>query len=163
MLANVIGRGAQLSPTDIMDVRIAYGAAECPLPPPSNPVGAFVLGDSRVADLAAGHSVSDRLDESDAQWANGRRYHSYEYAGTSGEVLTVRMDPVGGEELDPYLLVFRGGPGERLVAQNDDLDRRTRSAELSIALEHGRYTIVATSYAANEVGGYRAGRQQHPS
>jgi hypothetical protein len=79
-------------------------------------------------------------------------FQSYSFSGSTGDIVTVRMDATGGN-LDPKLFLL--DPNGNVVGSNDDaLNANTTNAEIGnqTLVSDGLYTIVATRYGL-QVGG----------
>jgi hypothetical protein len=116
-------------------------------------LGALALGSSiAIAQerLAVGGSVSGELATSDAALPTGAHYDSYQIDGRAGQRLEIRLN---SDALDPYLQI--DGPDGFTLANDDDPDNGLNSRIVVRLPADGRYTIMATSYAARETGAYR--------
>ena len=89
------------------------------------------------------------LAAGDSQLSTGEYYDAWEFDGTNGQVLRIRMD---SSALDPYL-TLRGPAGTSL--DNDDRQPGDLNAEIVITLPMtARYQIMTTSYQPGETGAY---------
>lgn len=100
--------------------------------------------------LTPGSAVDGRLQRGDSQLDTGEFFDSYTISGTAGEAVTIEMTST---ELDPYLFVR--GP-QNFARDNDDGPGMRLNSRIEVVFPAtGEYNVVATSYAAGEVGNYR--------
>jgi hypothetical protein len=107
--------------------------------------------------LAIGGSVTGELAGGDAALPTGAHYDSYQIDGRAGQRLEIRMNAEG---LDPYVQI--DGPDGYTMANDDDPDNGLNSRLVVQLPADGRYTIMATSYAARETGAYRLSVAEAP-
>jgi hypothetical protein len=78
--------------------------------------------------------------------------HRYQFTGTAGDVLQIRLNATGSTFYAPYAFVY--GADEALIVSSDTT-RRARSENLSVTLAaDGTYTIVIEPLADTVPGGY---------
>ena len=103
--------------------------------------------------LAPGRTFSGSLTSSDAVWDDGSHYDVWTVtAGAVGQRVVIDME---SDDVDAYLRVLRhdGTP----VATNDDGGSGSNARAQFRAVYAGDYLVIATSYEAEETGGYRMG------
>ncbi|MFB6074009.1 MAG: PPC domain-containing protein [Haloarculaceae archaeon] len=120
-----------------------------------------------VRSIAAGDRVYGTIDEADPRSDAYRGYHEpITFEGSAGETISVRMTaahrgyrapPSSAADLpDPYLLIV--GPDGDVIARNDDADHGFDARVSGVVLPaDGEYTVVATSYGANQTFRYALG------
>lgn len=147
---DVMGRDSRLTTTDVLDVQVLYGAEDyCSSPSNQSPVGDFDHRVAPAASIAPGQSITGELSESDPHWL-ARAYEVYDYRVSERQAVTITME-AEDDNIDPYLLLFRGSiTGHNLIAR-DNNGGRGRNAMVSTTLGAGVYSLVATSFH----GGHR--------
>lgn len=119
-------------------------------PAPSDGIaGTF---DREVQDLRSmeyGESVRSQLDTNDPQ-SDGYRgfYEPVTFEGQEGDLVTISMESEPG---DTYLMLE--DPSGQRVARNDDYDSLNSRIEHTLQ-SSGEYTIIATSFSANDTFPY---------
>lgn len=116
--------------------------------------GAGSSGSGTSTVLRAGSTASGSLDTSDLLYGDGSYYDEWSYSGVGGERLTITMT---SEDLDPFLLAFRGGSvdGGEFLAEDDD-GAGDLNARITITLPvSGTYTFAANTYGSGETGSYQ--------
>lgn len=116
--------------------------------------GAGSSGSGASTVLRAGSTASGSLDTSDLLYGDGSYYDEWSYSGLGGERLTITMT---SEDLDPFLLAFRGGSvdGGEFLAEDDD-GAGDLNARITITLPaSGTYTFAANTYGSGETGSYQ--------
>ena len=148
-----IGRESDVTPTDVLDVRILYGTEMCPEQGRQAPFGDLDSRVAPVATIAHGASLVGELSESDPQWTTLRAYEVYEYPVSDRHLVTITMESENND-IDPYLLLFRDSlAGRNLVAKNDDGGQGLgRNSKVSLNLEAGVYLVVATTFRPGQRG-----------
>jgi hypothetical protein len=115
--------------------------------------GSYDLQISGVGDVSAAgpRRESGALTSGDATLGSGEFADQYEFVAVPGQHITIDLR---SDEFDTYLIVQppRGGQQE-----NDDADRPGHSVVEMDATESGTYTVLVTSYAVGETGGYDLG------
>ncbi len=113
-----------------------------PVPPGGGGVAARVL--------ALGQAVQGRLEVGDDTLPDGEFADRYTFRGTRGARIAIDLRGTG---LDPYLtLITPTGRQE----ENDDFREGVLDSRLeTVLLEDGDYTVIATTYARRETGGYQ--------
>jgi hypothetical protein len=100
--------------------------------------------------LTAGTETEGRLQRGDTQLDTGEFFDSYTISGQAGDAVTIEMVST---DLDAYLFVR--GPQD-FARDNDDGPGMGLNSRIEIVFPAtGEYSVVATSYAAGEVGSYR--------
>ncbi|MFT5681535.1 MAG: hypothetical protein ACI8RZ_002441 [Myxococcota bacterium] len=114
-------------------------------------MGSYDLTLRRVGaeDVASADSLrhTGTLADGDDQLSNDEWYDSYNFQGLPGQ--TVRVDLQG--EFDTYVGVI--GPGG-FKQENDDYETSGHSLVEGVLSEAGEYTVIVTSYEANQGGSY---------
>ena len=94
--------------------------------------------------ITYGQAVEDTLATDPA--------HRYQFTGTAGDVLQIRLNATGSTFYAPYAFIY--GTDEALVVSSDTT-RRARSENLSVTLAaDGTYTLVIEPLADTVPGGY---------
>jgi hypothetical protein len=94
--------------------------------------------------ITYGQAVEDTLTADPA--------HRYQFTGTAGDVLQIRLNATGSTFYAPYAFVY--GADEALVVSSDTT-RRARSENLSVTLAaDGTYILVIEPLADTVPGGY---------
>jgi len=103
-----------------------------------------------VSTLRVGGSANGQLEAGDQQLETGKYQDIYVFNGSAGQTVNVALT---SPDFDTYVgLVTPSGD----VIENDDFEGNTDRSEVKLALtESGRYRVLVTSYAADEVGNYR--------
>ncbi len=106
-------------------------------------------GNRDVATLEAGGPARGVLEAGDQQLDTGEYEDIYVFDGSAGQNVTIDMT---SSDFDTYVALMTPS-GD--VIENDDYEGSTSRSlvELDLA-ETGRYRVVATSYAVDEVGDY---------
>jgi hypothetical protein len=120
--------------------------------------------DGDIRSIEYGEVVSGSIDTGDPQSAAYRGYHEpITFDGSAGDTLHIQMfgGSIAGDrgfegptaDTDPYLILV--GPDGEVIARNDDSDYGLNARIQGIVLPaDGEYTIVATSYDANQTFDY---------
>ena len=165
-----VGRENDVTPSDVLDVRILYGAAACPQRGRQVPFGDLDSRVTPVATLVPGAPLIGELSESDPQWTTSRAYEVYQYPISDRQSVTITME-AENNDLDPYLLVFKDSlAGRNLIAKNDDGGQGLgRNSKVSLNLEAGVHLVVATTFRPGQSGRFLlavhegTGRNAHAS
>jgi len=96
----------------------------------------------------AGNSYEGNLGAGDEQLDNGEWYETYTINGLPGQNLQVEMRG----SFDTYLGII--GPGDFKEENDDGPDGSGHSLIETVLPEAGEYTIIATSYAADQGGDF---------
>lgn len=95
-------------------------------------------------------SARGTLSNVDMSLDDGSFYDRYDFAGRSGEYVTIYLE---SDDFDPYLILL-DPEGER-VSENDDISRTNDDSRLVVRLAStGTYTALANSYESGSVGQY---------
>ncbi|EDX83898.1 Bacterial pre-peptidase C-terminal domain family [Synechococcus sp. PCC 7335] len=95
-------------------------------------------------------SARGALSNVDPRLDDGSFYDRYDFAGRSGEYVTIYLE---SEDFDPYLILLDPA-GERL-SENDDISRTNDDSRLVVRLPStGTYTVLANSYESGSLGQY---------
>lgn len=131
-------------------------AALCVLAGAPVALAAFTPADVSTGDSSHESTAAEPRVERGNLRRGDRRLTTGEYCDSStirlqeGQRLRVRLE---SSDFDPYL-ILKGPDGEN-VAQNDDAADGDRNSLIEfVALEAGRYEILATSYEPRETGEY---------
>lgn len=90
------------------------------------------------------------LEDGDQQLESGEYQDTWAIDGIAGQTLTVDLE---SDDFDTYLMLV--SPTGDTLDENDDTDNRRDLSRVWATLdETGRYRVVATTYAADEVGSY---------
>lgn len=128
----------------------ADGGRAQPAPQPAPAVTA-------ASSIRPGMRVNGDLARGDRQLSSGEYADHFTIEGRAGQRLELRLE---SGAFDPFVQI--NGPGN-FVEANDDDPSGGRNSRLGVTLPaDGRYSVMVTSYAANEVGGYtlRVGDEQ---
>ncbi len=102
-----------------------------------------------VATLTVGGPARGSLELGDQQLETGEYQDIYVFDGSSGQSVTIDMT---SSDFDTYVALMTPS-GD--VIENDDYEGSTSRSLVELSLtETGRYRVVATSYAVDEVGDY---------
>ena len=104
---------------------------------------------STLPAVTLGGSVDGALAGTDPANPDGSRYDLYRLQ--IGSTTNVGID-MNSDNVDAYLVLFSGA-GDYLD-ENDDRDDTTLDSRIDRSLTAGCYIIMATSYGADEFGGY---------
>jgi hypothetical protein len=111
-------------------------------------VAVLSAGSAEAQTISPGRSVSGALAATDAAGPNGQYQDSYRLDGRAGQRLRINLD---GEGIDTLVRIT----GPNGFAQENDDANGSLNAQLDVTLPaNGRYTIVATTYGPQVVGGY---------
>lgn len=107
---------------------------------------------STLPALEPGVAVRGELTPEDGQnFKDGSRVDLYRLAGSAGQALRLEAHSDG---IDPYLSLY-AADGTLLASADDDPDTGSTDAVLSTTLPAGgRYLIVVSGYAAEDLGAY---------
>lgn len=123
---------------------IAGGNAGTPPTPQPAPVTT-----STAATITPGMRVNGELARGDRQLSSGEFADHFTLEGRAGQHIELRLE---SGAFDPFVQI--NGPGNFTEA-NDDDPSGGRGSRLGVTLPaDGRYSVMVTSYAANEVGAY---------
>jgi hypothetical protein len=115
----------------------------------SDLVGGPSQNNRDVAALEAGGPARGVLESGDQQLETGEYQDTYVFDGTVGQSVTIDLT---SNDFDTYVALMTPS-GD--VIENDDYEGSTSRSLLELELaETGRYRVVATSYAVDEVGDY---------
>ncbi|MEK6542561.1 MAG: pre-peptidase C-terminal domain-containing protein [Pseudomonadota bacterium] len=102
-----------------------------------------------AATISPGMRVNGDLARGDRQLSTGEFADHYTLEGRAGQHIELRLE---SGAFDPFVQI--NGPGNFTEA-NDDDPSGGRGSRLGVTLPaDGRYSVMVTSYAANEVGAY---------
>lgn len=112
------------------------------------------LGDVRplpeVRDIDLGARIGGRLEDGDELLPQGELADRYSFLAEAGTPIEIEMS---SDEIDTYLgLSF---PDGTILTNDDDWEETSRSRLELILPQTGTYQLMATSYAAGELGAYR--------
>lgn len=137
----------QAGETGAYQLRYVSGQAAAPEPTRPEAPNGFVA--SAPDTSAASSHENGELARADRQLSSGEFYDTYTRTLAVGQRLHVRLEATA---FDPYLIV-RAPDGNQ--TDNDDTSPQDRNASIDIgATQAGTYTIMVTSYAVGETGGY---------
>ena len=103
-----------------------------------------------VQRLEMGRSAMGSLADGDGELESGEYRDLWVFEGRAGQDVTVEIT---SDDFDTYLVLL--SPDGAVLDENDDTDGRTDLSRVSARLgASGRYSVVATSYAAGETGSY---------
>ena len=119
------------------------GSSSTPAAPTQSPSPTDQEAPSRQPRLVPGRPTIGLIDDSTPE-------HWYQFEVDAGSTITLRMESLG-RGLDPYLEVY--GPGDRLLASNDELNDNFDDASLDAGIsltarETGTYHVKATRFPA---------------
>jgi hypothetical protein len=129
------------------ELRLGFDGAPGPASPGQ---AARADRDSGPVPLAYGDTQGGELDDGDGRLSEGEYRDMYTFEGQAGDRIVLEME---SDDFDTYLVLV---PPEGDQIDNDDADGRVDLSRIELTLrESGRHRIVATSYGADETGGYR--------
>jgi len=100
--------------------------------------------------LACSAAVSGALSSADCRAPDGSYYDLWEFAGTSGQRVTI---DISSNAFDTYLVLL--DPSGAAVADNDDASGSTTNSRITFTLNAtGTWKIVANSFDESEFGNY---------
>ena len=95
-------------------------------------------------------SVNGVLKDNDEILSDGSYFQLHTFSGEAGETIAIE---VSSSEFDSYLIVL--DPEENKIAEDDD-GGEGNQAKVTISLTiSGTYTVIVTSYEAEETGSYQ--------
>lgn len=114
--------------------------------------------DTDSEDTDGGDTATDTIDATDKgvltyteaaeDTITAEAAHSYQFTGTSGENILIRIEATGSTFFAPYVYLY--GPDNTLIA-NNDTENNSRSKRLQHTLEaDGSYTVVVQ--VVNDIG-----------
>lgn len=103
---------------------------------------------ARSGALAFGAPISGRLRRNDSALGSGEFYDSYTFQGSAGDGVTIEMTST---QVDTYLILT--GPNGFQVDNDDGGDGTNSRLEAALPAD-GEYSVLATTYAPGETGGY---------
>ena len=99
--------------------------------------------------LVPGRNFSGSLGSPNDVWDGGSHYDLWSVSATSGQRVVIDME---SDDVDSYLRVLRR---DRTTLATDDDGGSGSNAWLEFRAPYaGEYLVIATSYEAEEVGGY---------
>ena len=114
-------------------------------PPPSTTNNSGSTGTLRI-----GSQINGRLTTSDTQLSSGEYSDRYTLEGRAGQIVDLQLT---ASDFDAFVQI--NGPDGFVQSNDDDYSGNTRNSRLVVRLpSNGRYTVMATSYAARETGSY---------
>ena len=82
--------------------------------------------------------------------SDGSFYREHRFQGREGQAITISLQ---SRDFVPFLIVV--DPGDRVIAQSQDISQNSSSSEVSLTLPaSGDYRIIANSYAPDGTGQY---------
>lgn len=102
------------------------------------------------AALALGSSVDGALEPSDRQLNTGEYFDVHTFDAAAGTTMTLTLE---SDAVDTYVIVR--GPGGFEIENDDGVGVGLNSRVEFTAPADGTYSVVATTYAAGELGAYR--------
>lgn len=82
--------------------------------------------------------------------SDGSFYREHRFQGREGQAITISLQ---SRDFVPFLIVV--DPGDRVIAQSQDISQNSSSSEVSLTLPtSGNYRIIANSYAPDGRGQY---------
>ena len=110
------------------------------------PTGAQTTITQQQAETSQEWSVNGVLEHN----SDGRSFQYHTFSGEAGETITIE---VGTNEFDSYLIVL--DPEEKKIAENDDGGEGNQAKVTINLVSSGTYTVIVTSYEAEETGSYQ--------